>query len=483
MSRSTQSASPLLLVLPLNIFLALWSCPRVHAQSDVREEIEAKRAERQFEIEAAIREAARQAAARKALETKETVTYEQILADPDNLDLNFRYAQSQVGRGDLVGASATLERILMIDPNLSQIRLFYALVLYRLDSLEEAEREFRLLSEMTLPDAERNQVAQYLGEIRRRQRPTKLATTLTVGWGFDSNRNAAPSSKERLIFDTPVGLTGTTKKRRDTHFLILKSLDVAHDLGAQGGHQLIGSFSYFLGEQTVADDLDLQSFSLEGGGVIKTPLADITPTGFASYLYLSRETFLRSQGVQARANRPLGDRLTLSGAGSWTREDFVGITENTAAPERTGDRVNVEAGASFLLVPTMQVSGIVGYENKDIRGTSQFNAYEGFTLTGNHTWLLGKGQFLVSGLTFTVNGYDEPDTAISSRTRRDEQLRVRLTYGVPIPLLVGGWFPSAFIEDTTATFSVEQFRSLSNIPNYTYSNTKLDLMVSKRIDF
>src|SRR5271169_2770221 len=54
------------------------------------------------------------------------VTYAQVLKDPDNIELNQRFANKQVRNGELKGASATLERILMLNPNLPNMRMFYA---------------------------------------------------------------------------------------------------------------------------------------------------------------------------------------------------------------------------------------------------------------------------------------------------------------------------------------------------------------------
>jgi hypothetical protein len=457
--------------------------PALRAQVDVVEEAESRRPERQLEIEEAVKRAAQEAEERRALESAETVTYEQVLADPDNLELNFRFAQAQVARGDLVGASATLERILMIEPNLPPIRLFYALVLFRLDNLEDAEREFRILREAQLPDDKQQQVEQYLRQIRRRRQRTVVTASLSMGWGFDSNRNAAPSSEQRLLADIPLDLTGTSRLRRDTNVLAISSFSVTHDLGTQAGHQLIGSLDYFLGEQTSADDLDLQSFSLEGGALIRTPAADLIPTVFANYLYLGRESFLRGRGARLRLTRLLTDRLRGTVEGSWTDEDFLPITENTAAPERTGGRANAILGAQYLLNPAMQLGAELAYEDKNVSRETRYNAYEGVSLTGSHTWLLGAGQFLLSSLTGTVQSYDEPDPAISARKRRDEQVRARLTYGTPVAPLVGEWLPASMLEDLTATLSVEQFRSLSNIRNYTYKNTKLGVMFTKRLEF
>ena len=80
-----------------------------------------------------------------------------ILAHPDDIVLNFRWAKAQLARGEVRGASATLERILVLDPDLAPVRLYYAIVLYRLDSLDEARSQFDRLLQMNIsPEVERS---------------------------------------------------------------------------------------------------------------------------------------------------------------------------------------------------------------------------------------------------------------------------------------------------------------------------------------
>ncbi len=109
---------------------------------------ETERAERAFKAAEELR----------PLEAGERVTYADVLQHPDDVELNYLYAQSQVESGDLRGAAATLERILLLAPDLARVRLLYAVVLFRLDNLNEAEREFRTVSELPMPDSLREEV-------------------------------------------------------------------------------------------------------------------------------------------------------------------------------------------------------------------------------------------------------------------------------------------------------------------------------------
>ena len=436
---------------------------------------------RELEAQTEIQRAAAAARARAAVEGEE-VTYERILADPDNIDLNFRYAKSQIARADLKGAAATLERILLVNPDLAQVRLLYGIVLFRLDSMEESERMLKSVLALPIQSTLRDEVEEYLRQIRLRRKMTRWLASLSVGFQFDTNRNAAPSSKQQLVADFPLPLTGSSRKQRDTSFLAIESLRVIHDLGTQAGHKLFASFDHFLEEQTVADTYDLASFSLEGGAILKWGLSSVSPSVFAEHVQLSRETFLRSQGMGLEMERPVTPKFTLSGITRLAREDYTGISENSAASQRRGNIVTVKAGGSYILSPTMRldVSGL--YTGKDAKAS--YYDYDGFGVQVGHTWLLGRGQFLSSVFGFEVNGYNDADAAISARTRRDEEYRFRVTYGMPVSLLPGvKLLPKRFLENLTATLTFEQFRAVSNVENYTYSNSKVAAMVTKIVEF
>jgi hypothetical protein len=432
--------------------------------------------------EAATREAAVAAAAYQALGLDRPIRYQEVLADPDNIDLNVRFAKTQMAQGDALGASATLERILLINPELPPVRLFYVLVLLRQDRLEEAQRELTRLRQGPLPEEIRAEVEQYWRQVQQQRQRTKFTASLTNGYQFDTNRNASASSKEQFFSSSRIALSGTSRRRRDTSWLQLYSLDVAHDLGTQGGDMLVGGLDYYQAEQTLVDDLDLQSFAGEAGMALHTPWVTFTPLAVASHVQLSRETYFRSQGVKVKFDRALTSRLQLANETSWVREDVSGITESSAAAERRGDQTHTDFELSAWVHPKLQLIGHIGYNRKHAKAS--YYSYRGLELGGSQLWLLPRAMYLLTSVDYANDFYDEPDTALIARNRHDKELVASATYGVPLAtLLPERWQPSGWCDQLSLAFTVEQTRTDSNLINYTYANTKVNSMLTKRVEF
>lgn len=429
-----------------------------------------------------IRETAQEARKKSFFQKVENVTYQDILKSPDDILLNFQYAQNQVAQNNLLGAAATLERILLIDPSLARVRLFYAVVLYRLDNWNESKRELEvLLAQEDMPDSLRAEIKDYYKRINRRIRRTHLAVRTSTGWEMDTNRNAAPSSKNRLFAGSLIPVDGTSARQRDTSFLSITGVEARHDLGFQEGHEVFASFNHFLQEQTMVDSLDLQSFQYDVGAVWKPRWFEFTPRFYASNIFLSRETFLRTQGGTFNVSRGLGRRLNLFSESRIERQDFSDITENTVSHERTGNYFELENGADFALLPTMRVNAGIVYGNK--RAKEDYNAYERLMIRLGHSWILPRGQFVINGVDLGRDVYDEPEMAIAARLRRDNFIRYRVTYGVPFEAFPLGKHLPGPLKDILLSLSYEYYRAHSNITNYTYRNNKFQAILSKKWEF
>jgi tetratricopeptide (TPR) repeat protein len=417
---------------------------------------------------------------KKTVEEVKRLSYSEILAQPDNIEVNYQYARQQIAQNDLLGAAATLERILILNPNLHQVRLLYAVLLFRLDNLTEAKLALDRLQNVEMPAEVRKEVDTYLKLIKKRKRRTHLAVQETIGYGYDTNRNAAPSSKNRLFMDTMVNLSGTDLKRGDAHLLNVATVDLSHDLGFQAGHELIGSFTHFLQEQQHVNSLDLQSFDYYVGTRFKSRFVNFTPIFRATNVFLSSENFLRTQGGHFIFDRNFG-KLDVFTNVRVERQDFMNISENATNHDRKGVRTELESGASYMICPSMRVGASLGYGHKTAK--QEFDAYDSFFIRTNHTWLLGQGQFLTNGVTYDRDNYFKADSAIAGQTRKDNFLIYDVTYGAPLTFfLIGKILPDP-VKDITASFTYGYYRSLSNITNYTYTNNQFQGMLTKRWEF
>jgi hypothetical protein len=430
----------------------------------------------------AVDRAAERAERRKVVEDIKELTYQDVLSRPDDIQLNYRYAREQIARNNLLGAAATLQRILLIDPNLHPVRLLYGVVLYRLDALIEARQALESLDGVVLPPNVREEVDAYLRMIKRRQRKTRFGLRQTLGYGYDTNRNAAPSSKKRLFNDVALSVAATDGRTGDSHFVNMTSVDVAHDLGFAAGHELIGSFTYFLQEQKDVNSLSLGSFQYLFGGVYKSRWFNFTPTFDASHVFLSHENFLRTQAGNFQIDKNFFGKLDLFLATRVENRDFMNISENSNNVERKGIYTTVNGGAHYWLSPSMRLSADIGGGHKTAK--RKYNAYNAFFMRASHTWLLGKGQFLVNTVRLENDRYVGVDEAIAGRHRRDNLFSYQVTYGAPLSFF---FFRSPFLpkplRDVTFSLAYQYFHATSTITNYSYVNNQFQGFFTKRLEF
>jgi len=431
-------------------------------------------------------EAVRQgsAAARGEPVPAERVTFEQVLADPDNLDLNYRFAQSQIAEGDLKGAMTTLERILLTRPELQRVRLLYAVVLVRLDNTDEAERELKALLTQPMPDSLRAEIEKTLADIDRRKRSTRYAATLTFGGQLNSNRDAAPDSNKRvaggLTFVSPDGTA-------DAALLAIASFELRHDLGAQAGHEYFLKASGYVAEQRKVDSQDLQAFFAETGFVYRTNFADFTPSLSYGHYLLRGEGYLDTYGAKLDIRRRLDDSWTVYAAGEIQHQDYDRVSTRVGgfaiaplAHERSGERFEAEAGAIWRLAPQHLLRGNLALATKD--ANKAFNSYDYGRAELSHTWLLGQGMFLVSTASAALQDYKKADTRIAPQTREDVILLGRVVFGVPLVV----WMPQVAgtgLGDMVMSVAAQVTHQDSNITNYTYTDVSGQLLFTKRWEF
>ena len=324
------------------------------------------------------------AAAAEAREAQQAqgpaISFADVLKDPDNIELNFRFARQKVAEGDLRGAASTLERILLVQPNLGQIRLLYAIVLFRLDNAQEAEREFRTVLEQPVSPDVRAEVERYLQQIALRNRSFRFNASFGAGLDFNTNRDAAPQHKQRLFADVQTLARGG---RNDVGRLALASFGARYDLGFQDRHELIASSSLYYANQAEVDTQDLRALSFEAGAALRLGWFDLTPTVTWQRVNLAQEAFLDSKGIKLLAEKKIDGKLDVY-ASVWAQtQDYQRAVVSATANNRNGPRYDFDIGVNYILNPSMKLG--VNFNHVEKRARTNFDTYSGNEVTGSHT--------------------------------------------------------------------------------------------------
>lgn len=409
-------------------------------------------------------------AAEKAAPSGEAVSFAAVLKAPGDLDLNERFAREQIARGDLRGAASTLERVLLLAPARDRTRLVYAAVLYRLDALVDAERELRLLLGRPASAGLLAEARQYLALVSSRQRKTHFDARLTLGYGYDTNRNSASDTDRALFFGVPVLLSPASRRRDDTNVSLAAALGASRDFGGARTQRLFGGVGYYRGEQTLVDALDLQAYSAHLGLGLRFLGLDIIPAAGFDHVLLAQSSYLRSSWQSLRASRRLRAPLTLWGEARREDQDFLKTRLIPNGEDRKGEQFDFSLGASWAATPRDRLGLSAGHRRKRAKNVVQ--AYRRESATFDYTRLLGRGAFLSASVTGQFDRYDRPDPTVSRRTRSDDALVTSLLAGAPLTLL---WKP---LKGFTGTLGWERFSQDSNLLTYQYTNNRLSALLS-----
>lgn len=398
------------------------------------------------------------------------VTYDQVLASPDDVDLNYRYALTQVRQGNLKGASATLERILLVNPSLETVRLMYGIVLLRLDNLSESERELKDVLTHTGSADIKKQGAPFLAEVLRRQKRTQVSGRVGLGFEYDDNRNNAPSTGQRLVNDTPIQLDPGSLRRDDTSILFLGNLEAHHDLGTAAGHEVFGTFNYYRAEQNLVKTLNLAAYSFTAGGTYKSSLVNVTPSIVFDHVTLAQTTFMRDHGFDLRFDRQFGRKFDAWFDFHDVRQVFSQTDVVPQATDRTGIEVDSTLGGDYNLNPVQRVGASLLYGVKHAQNNAFSYYRRGIGLTD--TWLTGRGTFLMSNAGLYVDNYWRPDPNVSAGDRRDTTIAAGATFGAPLSLF------TPKLADLICTLSYQYLGITSTIRNYSYTNNKIAALMT-----
>ncbi|GGD11539.1 tetratricopeptide repeat protein [Aureimonas glaciei] len=399
--------------------------------------------------------------------------FAEMMRDPANLDIAFRYADLSSRAGDLEAAIATLERMLIFAPGLPRLQLELGVLYYRLGAFETAQTYFdQALAAPSVPEEVRTKVAPYLAAIGEKSAVDSFSGTVTTGVRWQSNANAAPESRlvQTTLLTDPLLLDPSALSDDDVNGFVAGSFHYSRALAGQGD-QFEAHLQTYGALYAEHDEINTGYAELTLGPTFNLERLNIDDASFGVYgilggVTLKEDPYLLSGGIGMSLAKLLTPATRLTLRGEFRGESFEDSDLRPTASERSGSRFRGQIGLQHQVTGQLVLFGTIGGEHRDADRDYLSYSEFGINLGGAldfrspfpsqaDPWTLG----LAAG--YLDRGYDEPDPVFSlTEEEEDEEFFVESSLTVP---LRDDWALQATLgyRDVSSNYDLRRFDNVS----------------------
>lgn len=394
-------------------------------------------------------------------------SFDEIMAAPDNADLNIAYAEAQASAGHLLPAAAALERVLTAHPGDNSVRLLYAVILYRLDDLKGARAQLEMVDGSRLTSLQRNELNKYRRLVDGHSSGTTLGGRVSAGLAYDSDATGslvtlfdylAPQHKsgDSMVYSGELGFS--SKIGRSGDLSIYGKASGYSKTFIHGPHE---NFQHIDGELGIANS-DLKS----------TTRAD----AFVHHYLLLNSPYLTEYGAHVQHDWHPNTAMTLSLSAEAAKQDFHEPVVDFWSPyiggTHDGWRGDVQAGIAYGLDAQSTIGAIAGYEYK-LASYGPFS-YQAPGVEGYYHRLLGRGAYFdVMGDVRWVE-YRKVDTFFlypATKKRSDTDAFLRAAVGVPLSAFAANGATGDELENVVLEGSITYTSRNTIFPLADYNST------------
>ena len=351
------------------------------------------------------------------------ITFQEILENPGDLEINLKYAKEQEALGRYKATLSTLERLNMLYPVNTDIKLYLISILLKMDSAAKLE----LMVETMLQDPNttketRDYIESILKTIRDQSKPQpKWFAYADLSYTQTDHSNIDGLTKSgQLFFESP---------ERDPIMMAGKRYDQIHSKGSS---------------ITIGKNLDETSaISFNGGLTLNTQVNDpdfhndlISSSVsyskifgnhyFLPYAFYSRSNErltadLNTKGIGFNNTYNIDQNNSVSYSSSFSRTNYnkVQSIEAEFPDDANGDVYTSSVRYNHTFLEKNLISSNISYTRK--KAKADYNAYEGTGFNLSYTRLLPVGIFKVDK-TFQVNDFDEKDVSVHTNIDRKDDI-------------------------------------------------------------
>jgi Tetratricopeptide repeat len=305
------------------------------------------------------------------LEAQKNALFQQMLRNPDNLDVAFAYADVSARLGDYEAAVSALERMLLFNPNLPRVQLELGALYFRMGSYDLARAYFQKAAAGNPPAAVRQRVNDYLAQIDRAQSRHHFSGYVYVGTQFQTDANVAGASQfPGSVFGIvlPLTLTAPFSKQASGSLFGTGSLLYSYDLEDQNRDTLdvtaVGALNHYFNPEVNHLDLALLEltggprFNFPNGGIVGNAPASFRPYAIFDEVGLGWDQYFAAGGVGLEYDQAVWGDLALKGVFEFRHKSF---TNAPTRPTSTGLDGN-DSLVSLSLAKPLSDNSLLSFE-------------------------------------------------------------------------------------------------------------------------
>ncbi|WP_159907562.1 surface lipoprotein assembly modifier [Caballeronia humi] len=401
--------------------------------------------------------------------------FEAMMADPTNSERSFEFARVAASEGDLRGSIAALERILKINPGLSNIRLQLGELYLRAGATDLAAVYLRqALLAPDVPGPLRQRAQSLLGQAERAQRKHFFTGSIYAGGRYDSNANAGPSSREVRVLGQQGLLDEQALGHSDWSAEVGGTLNYTYAFDSQAGNDLEANFTTYNRRYKDTHLLNLNSFGTDIGprfyiGGVLDPSWSVRPFVSATYLLLNSRDYLGGYGAGVNLRKIFATASYFDVTLETSDQHFFNQGAFPTNSNRSGMYTELRGSVSYQVLPATRLfSGLSLAQRNSEAGFESFKEIgfgAGVTQTypapfhwTEYSWSTS----LYAGVRRSV--YNEADPAVDPTVKRqDNRFDIVLSNNVRIT------------QTLTLTAVVQYSNTNSTLPNFKYHDTSASL--------
>ena len=429
-----------------------------------------------------------------------TITYEDILDNPTDLELNLNYAKQQEKSGNIKSTISTLERLSKLYPKNSDIKLYLLSILLEMDSKVKVDLMVKsMLEDTNTSDETRKIISELLiNNEFKKIKEKKWIAYLDINYSQTEEDNISGRTKSDKLAKS----NGTTDSQvpfpaNDSRLTL--GYDKIFNRGSSLtlGRILNQNETIFL---NVGLNSNTQNKKLKGESDVHSAslsyLKAYQNHYFSPYIYFNNFNYRKqedyqSKGIGLNNTYVVNDKINLNYILSFSDNRYH---SEPSPVDTTGTQLFVDAGdlnnnhvyntnikINYNFSDKIQISSKIIYS--DIQHSKKYNSYDSSGVSFSFSRILPFGILNVSA-THLTNSYDARKTTVSSlKDREDTSLVTNISLRGDINQI----FP--FLSKINKNNSIYYILSLrdsnvnSTISSYEIKRSFRKIGISKRINF